>query len=39
VRVLAVHIKPRYYAQVVQELQAFGLPNVEICNPTSLYDF
>jgi hypothetical protein len=25
-----VHIKPRFYAQVVQELEALGLPNLRI---------
>jgi ribonuclease BN (tRNA processing enzyme) len=30
VRIIAVHIKARYRAQVVAELQALGLPNLEI---------
>ncbi|HXG13064.1 MAG TPA: 3',5'-cyclic-nucleotide phosphodiesterase [Gemmataceae bacterium] len=30
VRLIAVHIKPRYHAQVVKELEALGLPGLEI---------
>jgi 3',5'-cyclic-nucleotide phosphodiesterase len=30
VRVFAVHVKPRYWAEVTAELAAAGLPNVEI---------
>ena len=30
VQFIAVHIKARYHAQVVQELRALGLPNLEI---------
>lgn len=39
VTVIAVHIKPRYYAQVVAELQALGLPNLVIGKPGVPYVF
>lgn len=39
VSVLAVHIKPRYYHEVVTELRALGLPNVEVGAPGRTYRF
>ena len=29
-RIIAVHIKPRYHRQIVEELEGLGLPNLEI---------
>lgn len=39
VRVIAVHIKPAFHEQIVAELQALGLPNVEIGEPGACYTF
>jgi ribonuclease BN (tRNA processing enzyme) len=39
VRVLAVHLKGRFHDQVVAELQALGLPNVEIACFDAPYTF
>ncbi len=39
VRVLVVHIKPRFRDQVLAQLQALGLPNVEVCLPGHEYQF
>lgn len=39
VRVLAVHIKPRFRDRVIAQLQALGLPNVEVCKPGHAYEF
>lgn len=36
---VAVHIKPRYRAEVVEELLALGLPNLEIGKPQKDYVF
>jgi len=36
---IAVHIKPRYYTQIVDELQALGLPDLEIGVPGREYCF
>lgn len=38
-RLVAVHIKPRYRVQVVEELRALGLPNLEIGSPNVEYVF
>jgi ribonuclease BN (tRNA processing enzyme) len=38
-RVIAVHIKPTYYEQVVAELLALGLPNIEIRQVGHSYHF
>lgn len=38
-RIIAVHIKPRYHHEVVAELMALGLPNLEIGVPGKTYDF
>jgi cAMP phosphodiesterase len=38
-RVIAVHIKPRFYDQVVQEVRALNLPNVEIAQYDRPYSF
>ena len=38
-RIIAVHIKPRYHHQVVAQLTALGLPNLEIGVPGKTYDF
>jgi len=38
VRVLAVHIKVRYREEVIQELSALGLPNLEIGECEKVYD-
>jgi ribonuclease BN (tRNA processing enzyme) len=38
-RFIAVHISPRFYAQVVDELRALGLPDLEIGEPGKAYDF
>ena len=39
VPVIAVHIKPRHYAEVVAELAALGLPNVQVGEPGRCYRF
>jgi cAMP phosphodiesterase len=39
VRLIAVHLKPRFRAQVIAELNAQGLPNVEIVRPGHVYEF
>ncbi|MEO6812119.1 MAG: 3',5'-cyclic-nucleotide phosphodiesterase [Isosphaeraceae bacterium] len=39
VRLMVVHIKARYFAQITAELDALGLPNLEICQPGVAYDF
>ena len=39
VAVVAVHIKPRYHDQVVGELRALGLANVEPVVPGKAYQF
>jgi ribonuclease BN (tRNA processing enzyme) len=33
VRVLAIHLKPRYFEEITAEVAALGLPQVEICRP------
>jgi ribonuclease BN (tRNA processing enzyme) len=38
VRVVAVHLKPRYRDEVVQELHALNLPNLEIARYGPLYE-
>jgi ribonuclease BN (tRNA processing enzyme) len=39
VLLIAVHIKPRFYAEVVAELQALGLPNVQLGQFGKPYEF
>lgn len=39
VPIIAVHIKARYYAQVVQELHALGLPDVRVARGGVTYSF
>ena len=39
VALIATHIKPLYYAQVVQELQALGLPNLTMARFGEPYEF
>ena len=39
VRVIAIHIKPAWYDPVVDELQALGLPNIEIGQTGIEYEF
>jgi ribonuclease BN (tRNA processing enzyme) len=39
VKVVAIHIKVRYHEEVVRELQALQLPNVEIGECEKEYDF
>ena len=39
VKVVAVHIKVRYHDEVVRELHALGLPQVEIGECGKEYDF
>jgi ribonuclease BN (tRNA processing enzyme) len=38
-RFLVVHIKARFHAQVVRELQALNLPDVEVAQPGRAYRF
>ncbi|MFL5339106.1 MAG: MBL fold metallo-hydrolase [Gemmataceae bacterium] len=38
-RVIAVHLKSRFYAEIVAELSALGLSNVEVVQPGHVYDF
>jgi ribonuclease BN (tRNA processing enzyme) len=38
-RFLAVHLKPRFRAEVAAELLSLGLPNVEIAEPGRVYSF
>ena len=38
-RFVAVHIRARFHAQVVEELRALGLPDLEICEPGKTYEF
>jgi hypothetical protein len=37
--VIAVHIKARYWSQVVRELQALGIPGLEIAQFAQPYSF
>ena len=39
VRLIVVHIKPAYYAKVVEELNALNLPVLEISEPNREYEF
>jgi ribonuclease BN (tRNA processing enzyme) len=39
VALIAMHIKPLYHAQVVQELQALGLPNLTMARFGEAYEF
>ena len=39
VRIIAIHIKVRYREQVIRELQALGLPNLEIGECEKDYEF
>jgi ribonuclease BN (tRNA processing enzyme) len=39
VRVIAVHIKPRYRAEVIAELEALHIPGLEIGDPETRYEF
>ena len=39
VRVIAIHIKPAWYDPIVAEIQALGLPNVEISQVGMDYQF
>ncbi|MFN4258775.1 MAG: 3',5'-cyclic-nucleotide phosphodiesterase [Gemmataceae bacterium] len=39
VPVMAYHLKPRSYAQIVAELQQLGLPNVTVAVPGNVYSF
>ena len=32
VRIIAAHLKPAYHGQLVEELHALGLPNLEIAS-------
>jgi hypothetical protein len=32
-------MKARYFAQITTELDALGIPNLEICRPGVAYDF
>ena len=36
---IAVHIKPRYYDQVVAELATINLPDLHIGQPGTTYEF
>jgi ribonuclease BN (tRNA processing enzyme) len=36
---IVVHIKPRFYDTIVEELQALGLPNIKIARFNETYDF
>lgn len=38
-RLFAVHLKPRFQAQIRAELHALGLPNFEVAEPGKLYRF
>lgn len=38
-RLIAVHLKARYQAQIRSELQALALPNVEVAEPGKVYHF
>ncbi|HEV3117952.1 MAG TPA: MBL fold metallo-hydrolase, partial [Gemmataceae bacterium] len=38
-RIIAVHIKARYRDQVIRELQALGIANLEIGKPATIYTF
>jgi ribonuclease BN (tRNA processing enzyme) len=38
-RFIAVHIRPRFHDQVVEELRALGLPDLEIGEPGKTYEF
>jgi ribonuclease BN (tRNA processing enzyme) len=39
VRLIAVHLHPRYHGRVAKELKALGLPNVEVARPGKRYVF
>jgi ribonuclease BN (tRNA processing enzyme) len=39
VRLIAIHVKPLYYAQVVGELQALALPNLTMARFGEAYEF
>jgi ribonuclease BN (tRNA processing enzyme) len=38
-RIVAVHLKPQFYAELVSELTALGLPQLEIGRPGKTYSF
>jgi hypothetical protein len=38
-RIIAVHLKPRFRAQLEQELRALNRPNLEIVQPGEAYEF
>ena len=38
-RLLAIHLKPRHYAEIAAEFAALALPNAEICRPGLEYQF
>jgi ribonuclease BN (tRNA processing enzyme) len=38
-RIIAIHIKERHRRRIVEELEALGLPNLEIGVPGGVYDF
>jgi ribonuclease BN (tRNA processing enzyme) len=39
VRTIVMHIKPRMYDQIIREIRALGLPQVEIGQPGKQYEF
>jgi ribonuclease BN (tRNA processing enzyme) len=39
VRLIAVHIKPRFREQILAELSTLGLPNLEVVRPGQEYNF
>ncbi len=39
VRLIAAHLKPAYYEQLVEQLNALGLPNLEIACREKIYEF
>ena len=38
-RILAVHLKPAYRPQIVDQLRALGLPRLEVLVPGKTYEF
>ena len=38
-RLFAIHLKPRYFAEITAELEALAMPRLEVCRPGHEYEF
>ncbi|MBI1248521.1 MBL fold metallo-hydrolase [bacterium] len=39
VRIIAIHLKPGHHDELIDELNQLGLPNLEIADPHTVYEF